>query len=110
MSMITEKDLEKVKCPNCKGWMKRTKTKIHGFPVKAWKCEKCDELDLDILDITRAQILHKIKQKPLIITSREMTEGVYIRFPKEYSGLIPVGTEVQITPKDEDELILKIGV
>jgi len=107
----TEKNIGvgRVKCSECSGWMIETKTKVHGFPVRAWKCKKCNELELDILDVTRAQLLNKIKNNPLKIISREMTDGVYIRFPKKYSELIPVGTEVQITPKDEDELIMKIG-
>ncbi|MBL7169698.1 MAG: hypothetical protein ISS48_01635 [Candidatus Aenigmarchaeota archaeon] len=103
-----EKDLEELKCP-CGRWMKQTKVKLYGFPVRAWKCEKCGEITLDGMESDRARILSKIKEKPLILTAGEMTNSTYIRFPKKYAGLIPVGSKVQVTPKDEDELILKIG-
>jgi len=66
-NIINENDLKRVKCPKCKGWMTETKTKVHGFLVKSWKCGKCGETDIDILDGGRAQILHKLKQKPQII-------------------------------------------
>ena len=107
--MITEKDLEEVKC-SCGGWMKQTKVRLYGFPVRAWKCKKCGEIELDGLESDRARMLSKMRKEPLILTAGAMTDSIYIRFPKKFSGLIPAGTQVQITPKDEDELILKIGI
>ena len=102
-----EKDLEEFECP-CGGTMKQTEVKLHGFPVRAWKCEKCEELTLDSMQSDRARLLNKLKETPLVLTAGEMTNSTYIRFPKEYSGLIPVGAKVEVTPKDEDELIFKL--
>lgn len=109
MNMLTDEELKRVKCPDCKGWMNMTKVKLYGFPVRAWKCEKCDAMDFDALDTDRARLLRNLKENPLVVIAKEMTESTYIRFPKKYAGLVPVGTQVKITPKDEDELILKIN-
>ncbi len=43
----------RIKCNECGGWMMETTTKLHGKQVKAWKCEKCNDIELDLLDVNR---------------------------------------------------------
>ncbi|OGI14852.1 hypothetical protein A3K63_04045 [Candidatus Micrarchaeota archaeon RBG_16_49_10] len=102
-----ERDLKVLKCP-CGGLMKQTKVKLYGFQVRAWKCDKCKEITVDTIESDRARVLNKLREKPLVLKAGEMTDSTYIRFPKEYSMLVPLGSKVEITPKGEKEFILKI--
>jgi len=106
--VFSRKKKVELKCPDCGGWMKDTTVKYRGFPVRAWKCPKCKEEVLNPVDYDRAVILHKLKEKPEKVKAGKISGAPYIRLPVALKPLIPVGSKVLITVKDEDELILKI--
>ena len=54
------------------------------------------------------EIVDMLKDKPLIIIARRMSDGVYFRLPKKYSDLIPIGARVEIIPRTSTVFTLKV--
>jgi len=108
MIMSAVKKRLELKCPECGRLMEEITVKYRGFPVRAWKCPKDKEEILDPLDYDIAVLLYKIKIKPEKVKTGKISGAPYIRFPLEFKSLIPFGSEILITVKDENELILKI--
>lgn len=100
----------KVKC-HCGGDTDRTVITWKNFPVRAWKCKKCDEEILHPLDAQKALELAKaIKNGELTVKVRRVGRSLTMTIPKKLAELfnLRAGEMAEWVVKGKSEFLVKV--
>ena len=97
----------RIKCPDCKRWMEKTKVLVDNIKMRAWKCPKCRNESLHPVDVERALIFYQMKK--IAVKIGIMQQAPYVRFPKAMAPIMHKGDTMILEPtKDPDKYIVEI--
>jgi len=73
---------------HCGGKTKKVQTTWKGFPVRAWKCERCNEEIFHPLDAQRALAIGKaIKNKEFDVKIRKVGKSLTMTIPRRLAEM-----------------------
>ncbi len=114
--MGNKRKMEKMRCPNCDGKLKKAMVEVEEAKTKvvSWQCENCDYFTFEpksavevIREIKESESALKIKQN-LIYLSKDRL-GLYLGKDIVRSLNLKAGEEVFVSVPDKKRIVIKIG-
>ncbi|MFH0956735.1 MAG: AbrB/MazE/SpoVT family DNA-binding domain-containing protein [Candidatus Aenigmatarchaeota archaeon] len=107
---MKKRSVKQARCVICGGNLSFTRSKFQGFPIDAYKCEKCHEEYFDPQQAENILEVNKSMSRVYNITIGKIQSNLIIRIPVKVSESLNLrkGEIVNLEVENLNELCIKI--